>query len=111
MDPNITVGTAIENIAEEIPSSIELQGNYPNPFNPSTTIRYVLPMTGKVAVEVFDILGRNLYQLDLGTQNQGQNEFQFNASGLSSGMYFYRVTLNGISGKVQSKSGNLVLMK
>lgn len=75
-----------------IPSEVELMQNYPNPFNPSTTIAYGIPKSGAVSLEIFDLLGRKVATL-LNEQYQqaGRYNINFNASGLASGIYIYRL--------------------
>ena len=65
--------------------------NYPNPFNPSTLISYQLPASMYVTLKIFDILGREIKTLVNEQQNAGKHSVQFNASNLSSGVYFYRI--------------------
>lgn len=75
-----------------IASKYELYSNYPNPFNPSTTIRYDLPENSKVLVQVYDVLGRVVATLvNNERQSAGPHFVQFNASGLASGVYFLRL--------------------
>jgi len=66
-------------------------GNYPNPFNPETTIRYSLPADDNVKLTVFDMLGREVATLVDGFQTAGEHQATWNASQLSSGKYFYRL--------------------
>jgi hypothetical protein len=73
------------------PESISLSQNYPNPFNPGTMIRYDLPVASEVRLEVFDLLGRKVATLENGLVQSGTHEVYFNASGLSSGIYIYRL--------------------
>lgn len=73
------------------PTSFELRGNYPNPFNPTTVIRYSIPVTAEVNLTVFDMLGREVAVLVNGTQNAGSYDVSFNAANLSSGVYLYRL--------------------
>jgi hypothetical protein len=65
--------------------------NYPNPFNPSTTIRYELPKSSPVELSVYDMLGREVSVLVDERQDAGIHEVKFDATGLSSGVYLYRL--------------------
>jgi hypothetical protein len=73
------------------PGVFALEQNYPNPFNPSTDISYTLKNSGKVRLSVYDILGREVAVLINDIQTAGQHEVRFSASGLSSGIYFYKL--------------------
>jgi hypothetical protein len=88
------------------PSKYELLGNYPNPFNPTTSISYRLPESSLVNLKVYDASGRLV--ADLVNQNQaaGTHEIEFDASHLSSGVYLYLLN----TGNFQT-SGKMVLMK
>jgi len=88
-DTNRLVG--VGNDASTLPLGYSLAQNYPNPFNPSTTIEYALPQSGKVTLRIYDLLGREVYQLVNEVKDAGKYKVQFNASGLSSGVYFYRL--------------------
>ena len=83
--------SAIETSHERIPSSFALKQNYPNPFNPSTIIDYQLPRQAHVMLRVYDVLGREVKTLVDETQSAGLHSATFNASSLSSGVYFYRL--------------------
>lgn len=74
------------------PNGISLKQNYPNPFNPSTTIEFIIPVAQHVKIEVVDIMGKVVSVLLDGTADAGSNKVVFDASGFSSGVYFYRVT-------------------
>ncbi len=79
--------------SEEIssPSSFELFQNYPNPFNPSTTISYQLAEDSFVSLKVYDILGKEIKTLVNESKSAGKYTFNFDASDLASGVYFYRL--------------------
>ena len=73
------------------PDVITLNQNYPNPFNPSTVISYRLKKAQNVTLSVFDQLGRRVALLHNGAAASGENRVTFEASSLSSGVYFYRL--------------------
>jgi hypothetical protein len=75
----------------DLPARFALQQNYPNPFNPSTTISYALPKSSEVRLSVFDILGREVSVLVNERRDAGVHEVKFDAAGLVSGVYFYRL--------------------
>jgi hypothetical protein len=94
------------------PSSFTLYQNYPNPFNPTTTISYRLKETGFVKLNVYNVTGKLIKSLVSQTQNPGSYETQFNAKGLASGIYFYRLEVFGKnSSPVFSEIMKLVLLK
>jgi ligand-binding sensor domain-containing protein len=76
----------------ETPGHIHLKPNYPNPFNPSTTLRFDLDQTADVRIEVFSLLGERIAVLANQKYAPGSHEVTFNAEGLSSGIYFFRVS-------------------
>src|SRR5690625_4411415 len=80
-----------ENNQGELPTQTSLEQNYPNPFNPSTIIRYNLAAESDVQLDVFDTLGRRVATLVEGTKSAGAHTVNFDASGLNSGIYFYRL--------------------
>lgn len=88
------------------PFGIQLFQNYPNPFNPETTISFRLNKPSEVTLEVFSIEGRLVQTLANSRFNSGSHSIRFDASSLSSGMYFYRLTSNN-----QSLTKRLVLIK
>jgi endonuclease/exonuclease/phosphatase family metal-dependent hydrolase/uncharacterized protein YdeI (BOF family) len=73
------------------PATFALEQNYPNPFNPTTTISYEIASMSDVKLDVFDVLGRTVATLVNSRQAAGKYSVHFNASALSSGMYFYRL--------------------
>jgi len=75
-----------------LPCGYVLEQNFPNPFNPSTTIRYGLPHKSTVQLTVFNTLGQLVAVLQNGEQEAGYHEVKFDGTNLSSGVYFYRLT-------------------
>ena len=73
------------------PQTFQLQQNFPNPFNPTTTIEYQLPVESNVTLKVFDLLGREVANLANGQQQAGLNTASWDASRQSSGMYVYEL--------------------
>jgi len=74
------------------PKTFSLDQNYPNPFNPSTTIAFSVPSDSKVSLQVYDILGKVVKTLVNGQKAAGSYTVSFDASSLSSGVYFYKLT-------------------
>lgn len=74
-----------------VPANFVLHQNYPNPFNPSTTIRFSLPRRERVVLRVFNILGRGVATLLDEERPAGDYSVVFDAKGLASGVYFYRI--------------------
>ena len=75
-------------------TSYVLFQNYPNPFNPGTTIRYEIPQDGVVTINIYDILGQKVKTILNEFKQTGRYEIKFNASGLASGVYIYRMKVN-----------------
>lgn len=80
-----------------IPERIILSQNFPNPFNPETTIRYSLPSSGHVRLKVFDVLGREVADLVNEEQAAGEHEVRFNATRYASSVLYYRLSVGGLS--------------
>ncbi|MBX2992039.1 MAG: T9SS type A sorting domain-containing protein [Bacteroidetes bacterium] len=83
--------TGIAGNAPFLPTEFALYQNYPNPFNPTTTIRYNLPSSLPVSLQVFDNLGREVRTLVHEVQESGPKSIRFDATGLAGGVYFYRL--------------------
>jgi hypothetical protein len=73
------------------PTAFSLEQNFPNPFNPSTTIRYALPQRAHVRLTMFNTLGQQVSTLVNELQEAGYHDVRFDGSGLASGVYFYRL--------------------
>ena len=89
----VGVPTAVTSAAEETtPQEFALRQNYPNPFNPVTTIEYALPRAGYITLVVYNMLGEELSSLVAGERGAGNHRTQWDAAGVPSGVYFYRLT-------------------
>lgn len=80
----------------EIPGLFALYQNYPNPFNPGTAIRFVLNESADVRLDIYDALGRRVQTPVNGTLERGKHRVNFDGSALSSGVYVYRISVNGM---------------
>jgi hypothetical protein len=80
--------------------------NYPNPFNPSTKISWQLPVGGQVTLKVYDVLGNEVVTLLDEYKPAGSYEVEFNASGINSGVYFYKLQAGSYT-----ETKKLVLLK
>lgn len=98
------VGTEIK---REIPDRVELFQNYPNPFNPSTTISFYIDQSSKVKIQVFNMLGQKIATLTDAVKSAGKHNLRWNAEGLSSGIYFYQLNVEG----KETLTKQLILMK
>jgi len=91
-DGSFGAPTGITNLGGVTPEKYTLSQNYPNPFNPSTTIKFEVAKNSFVSIKIFDLLGREVKSLVNDNLNKGSYEINFNASELSSGVYFYKMT-------------------
>ena len=89
-----------------LPNTFALSQNYPNPFNPSTVISYQLPVNSNLTIKVYDVLGTEVATLINEYKPVGSYEIEFNAGGLSSGIYFYKLTAGSFS-----KINKMLLLK
>ena len=87
----VALPTVINTESEELPAEVTLSANYPNPFNPETTIRYALPQAGNVHLAVYDLLGHEVAVLVDQSKPAGNHTVRFGAGNLPSGLYVYRL--------------------
>jgi hypothetical protein len=83
--------TSVEMLSTDLPTRFSLNQNYPNPFNPATRISFSLPSKSFTSLKVFDALGREVAVLLSDELPAGTYSEQWNAAGLPSGVYFYRL--------------------
>jgi M6 family metalloprotease-like protein len=98
-------------LTNKLPQEFGLAANYPNPFNPSTTIGFALPEAGMVTLAIYDMTGKVTTTLISEYISAGRYTTTWNASGMASGMYFYRLHVQSESGKSFTETKKLVLMK
>jgi len=89
--------TDVENTTETLPTAYTLDQNFPNPFNPSTKINFSLPVEGFVTLDVYNSIGQKVATLVNETKTAGTYAVNFDASGLTSGIYFYKINSGSFS--------------
>jgi hypothetical protein len=82
----------------QLPTQYALHESYPNPFNPTTTIKYDLPEGGNVSLVVYDVLGREVTRLVDGFEEAGYRAVTWDATGVASGLYFARLNVGDANG-------------
>lgn len=101
----------------EIPDQYALLGNYPNPFNPSTTISYALPYQSSVELIIYDLMGREVKSFNVSSESAGYNELVWdgrngNGNFVSSGVYFYRISIKSLENNERFiKTAKLLMLK
>ncbi len=98
------------NVSIGVPERFSLSQNYPNPFNPSTKISFDIPSGGFVSLKIYDISGREVASLVNEVKTAGYYTVDFNASNLSSGAYYYKLSLNS-DGKNFTETKKMLLLK
>jgi hypothetical protein len=111
--PQDTTGTAVNDSPQNgLLKGFVLYGNYPNPFNPKTTIRFFLPRAGYVILDIYNVLGEKVVSLVHEKMNGGVHNTNFNGSELVSGIYIYRVSYSSVDGAIEkSFSKKMILLK
>lgn len=89
----------------------ELSQNYPNPFNPATIINYQVPAASRIVLKVFDVLGNEVATLVDGYKSVGRYEINFDASSLSSGLYFYKLEATANNKNIYREVRKMILLK
>lgn len=104
--------TAVSGSNSILPQEYSLSQNFPNPFNPKTTIKYALPFESEVKLAVYNLLGEVVKELVSGVQNPGFHEVDFDASSISSGVYLYRISARSLHNSKEFREvKKLILMK
>lgn len=108
--PQTDIPLSVNHISSQ-PEQFRLMQNYPNPFNPSTAIGFSIPEAGYVTLKVYDVLGKEVNTLLCENLLAGTHEVQFNAYGIESGVYFYRIEFLASNGLLKTDSKSLVIIK
>jgi hypothetical protein len=114
-DQTISVleGSTISAVEDEelLPAEFLLEQNFPNPFNPSTMIKFSLAADSKVTLTVFDVLGQQVANLLNGNLAAGSHQINFNAANIHSGVYFYSIDATAIDGTTFTSVKKMILTK
>jgi len=94
---SLDVGTDINSEQVGLPKDYFLYANYPNPFNPTTTIKYDLPKAGKVNLSLYNLKGQKVMEMVNENRSAGSYNYTLNATSLASGIYFYRINAGGFT--------------
>jgi len=101
----------------EIPDQYALLGNYPNPFNPSTTISYALPYQSSVELIIYDLIGSKVKSFNVSSQSTGYQSLVWdgrneNGNPVTSGVYFYKISIKSLeNNETFAKTAKLVMLK
>lgn len=111
VDDTITIANQITGVTNDksllnLPNTFYLSQNYPNPFNPITVIKYDLPISSRVVLKIYDILGKEVSELVNEIKPAGGYEVKFDATGFASGIYFYRLQAGDFT-----ETKKMILMK
>jgi hypothetical protein len=101
----------VVNLGYTLPVEFALEQNYPNPFNPTTNIIYSVPVKSNVTLDVYNLIGQKVITLFEGDVEAGKHSAIFNASSMSSGIYFFKLTAVGENGSHFSSSKKMTLLK
>jgi photosystem II stability/assembly factor-like uncharacterized protein len=93
-----------------VPKNFSLEQNFPNPFNPSTIIRYNVPVESSINIRVFNSLGENVREFNIGSRQPGFYDLNFNSNGLTSGVYFYTIQTASIDGKLNFRDTKKMML-
>jgi hypothetical protein len=91
-----SISSDVDDGNSDIPKDFILYTNYPNPFNPATTIKYALPEPSNVKLEVYNIMGQKIGTLIDSNQEAGFHQSEFDGSSLASGIYIYKIKSKSI---------------
>jgi hypothetical protein len=102
----INISTSVDENNNEMILDYHLENNYPNPFNPTTKIKYQIPKVSFVTLKIYDVLGNEVITLVETEKSAGEYEVVFNAQNLPSGIYFYSLIVGNFT-----KTRNMIFLK
>ena len=109
-DGTATIYNSVE-VTGPVPNTFVLNQNHPNPFNPSTTISFSLPVESNVSIKLFNMLGQEVAQITKGEFQVGNHNLEFNAKDLSSGAYIYTLEAKGLNGANFKSTRKMLLLR
>lgn len=98
-------------LSVQIPNKLALMNNYPNPFNPVTTIGFTLPDKGEIVLDIYNMLGQKVQRLIKSTKEAGYFSVDWNASSFASGIYVYRLSFTDSKGNQKIIQKKMTLLK
>ena len=101
----------VAEVEVSLPIEFSLEQNYPNPFNPSTSIQFSLPINARVVISIFNLVGEKVAEVVNKEFSAGRHKVSFDASILTSGIYFYQIDAAGIDGNTFSNVKKMTLLK
>jgi len=103
--------SGVAEVEVSLPTVFSLEQNYPNPFNPSTSIQFSLPVDARVTIKIYNLVGENVAEVVSSNFAAGSHKVDFNASTLTSGIYFYQLEATRIDGNTFSSIRKMTLLK
>jgi len=94
---NGKVISSVTQFSTKVPSGFSLEQNYPNPYNPTTTLKYSLPASSRIKLNIYNLLGQLVQTIVDGMESAGYKSVEWNANNLASGIYFYRLSATSTS--------------
>jgi len=109
-DGTTTIYNSVE-VSGPVPNTFVLNQNHPNPFNPSTTISFSLPVESNVTIRLFNMLGQEVAQIADGNFQAGSHNIDFSADNLTSGAYIYTLEATGVNGANFKSTKKMLLLR
>lgn len=101
----------VASASAEFPEEFTIYPNYPNPFNPSTNIRFSIPEDGDVSLTIINVAGEMIKREKINSLSAGMNDYKFIAGDIAAGVYFYRIVFKNKKGRRTALTGKMILLK